>query len=669
MLRRRYGNQPASFCHYVPRGWCGFATACDHAPSQTGIVRAMQRSLVLMACLLAIAAAVSTWFWWPRSVAPPRYDDPGSQIESGYPQANSGDITRIPLRSNGLKTRSGQNRILSVQLRGIHQDVPWTNDLRLEMKDRSRRFDEHHCDAPVTATGKCILKLPEWWQSGMPVKLSISGRNEHYRELVHRERGTLALENVLKIEVQPVAALNGKVTDSRGKAIASARISAFAMRAGQPTGELLGATGTDHHGNYHLRAPPDMRLLIVVTAMTPNVMMWRTMDGVNDSGNFRGDLLPTTRPVQLAINHPGTACDFTLADADSIDGTVLWPDRTPAVGAQLRFVLGDGIKLALSKHAEVMWQQSGSVVANGIAEIDDKGRFSVPTAPSAAATLTVIAVGKTRIIGKLPTQHVGAPATTEIMLPFPVTVRAVHDGQLVPHARVLIHGHSPHRAEADGTSSVLFATDAMARAEQGPLRSPWQSLASSHLEQTIDMVMRNQLVELQIEFDGKIRVRNAQFTWQCADGRKATETLSRGDSSGPFRMWLDPGDYELHVSAGRGERNGTFLLPIDRTFNTRTTNKLVLPARFGGTFALQVLDDRGRYVAGSCTVRGVDGKKRMVRMEVGGKPGVFGAKTARCTDILAPGPYELLIDIDGFAQHKRYVQIKMFEVAPVVVRL
>jgi hypothetical protein len=59
----------------------------------------------------------------------------------------------------------------------------------------------------------------------------------------------------------------------------------------------------------------------------------------------------------------------------------------------------------------------------------------------------------------------------------------------------------------------------------------------------------------------------------------------------------------------------------------------------------------------------------MVRMKVGGKPGVFGAKTARCTDILAPGPYELLIDIDGFAQHKRYVQIKMFEVAPVVVRL
>lgn len=106
------------------------------------------------------------------------------------------------------------------------------------------------------------------------------------------------------------------------------------------------------------------------------------------------------------------------------------------------------------------------------------------------------------------------------------------------------------------------------------------------LQRSLRGVMSNQLVELQVEFDSKITVRTAKFTWKCADGRKATETLKRGDNSGPFRLWLDPGDYELHVAAGSGERNGTFLLPVDRTFNTRSINKLVLPARFGSSFVL-----------------------------------------------------------------------------------
>lgn len=636
----------------------------------------MQRSLVLLACLIAIGAAVSTWFWWPRDAPLPRYTAPNGTVTDGQPQPSSANLpnrstTHIPL-ANGKERQPGNHqRVLRVQLRGIHGLAPWTAHLRLELKDRTRgqRFEEHNSQSPVTGDGKCTLELPGWWQPGMSVGVRLSARNDGYRALEYRERGALALNDLLEIDVQAIASVSGQVTDTRGNPVHNARVSAFAMRAGQPFGNSVGATGTDRDGKYRLLAPPDEPILLVATAMKPNLMRWRAMTGVNDSGHFRGDLLPATRPVQLAMDHPGTACNFALPDAESITGRVSWPDDTPIPNARVRFDIGAGTKLSLGYNAELLWQADGSVLSGGVADVDREGRFKIPTPPGAAATLQLQDIGELRIIGELPKQRVGAAASAELMIPFPVTIRAIHRGQLTPHARVLVHGKLPHRAGPDGTSRILIATDAMVRAELGPLRSPWQSIASSHLEQTIDMVMSNQLVEVQIEFEGKAPVRNAQFRWKCQDGRQATERLTRGDSSGPFRLWLEPDNYTLRATAGPGERNGTYLLPVERTFSTRDTLELTLPAEFGGTFKLQVFDQLGRFVAGKCSVRGVDGKERLVHMKNGSEPGVFGAETSRCTSVLPPGPYELLIDVDGSGQHKRYVQIKALETTPVVLRL
>ena len=346
-----------------------------------------------------------------------------------------------------------------------------------------------------------------------------------------------------------------------------------------------------------------------------------------------------------------------------------WPDGTPAVGAHVQFDLSGGTKLSLSQRAEVRWLKGREVYAAGIAEVSAAGQFAIPAADATEVTLRVTTVDRGHLIGEAPTHQVSAPATPQITLPFPVTVRAIQDGQLVPHARILIHGYPPHRAGRDGTSRLLLMTDASLRAEQGPARSPWQSLASNQLEQTIDMVMTNQLVELSVDFDGEIPLRNARFHWQCVDGRQATRDLTRDQDSGPFRLLLDPAKYLLRVSASEAEGNGKFLLPIKRAVNTRQTSELELTARFGGTFVLQVIDDRGRYVAGNCAVRGVDGKDLMLDLNVAGQPGAFAAETARCREILPPGPYALVIDLNGPTKHKRYMQIKPFETAAVVLRL
>lgn len=641
----------------------------------------MPRSAVLIACLLAIAAALSTWFWWPRQVSLPRYNEAGSQTATSTDSASGSTVgdggSRTPVDSNAKVVMAGATRTLKVQLHGLHRDAPWTTELQIQLSDRGRRrvFGKFEGSAPVGKDGRCDLPLPTWWQPSTRVKLRIQGHNPGYRDLTHRNLGNLPLLDMLMLDVKPVAELNGKVTDSRSEPIANARISAFAMQVGQPFGKAVGSTSTDENGGYLLHAPPDVPLMIIATAMQVSAMRWRGADGITDNGQLRGDVLPANLPVQLAINHPGTECNFTLADAAKITGVVQWADLEPVRGARVRFAGREGSKLELSPAATILWQQDGTMVAVGIANVDRSGRFTISASPGASLDLRVVDVNETLIVGELMLYSVVAPVEQIITVPYPVTLRAVHQGQLVPYARMLMHGRQPQRAQADGTLRALVATNAMVRAERGALRSPWQSISSSQLQQTIDFDMANELSALHVEFESEFPIRNAAFHWKCDDGRELTERLHRGDNSGPFEMWLEPGKYELQVGPTTGERNGTFLLPITRKLHIRQMSatgsplRLDLQAKFGGKFVLQVLDENSQYLAGKILVRSARGKDRALQMTGDGEPGTFAAELTTCQDNLPPGPYELIINLGAQRVHTRYVTIKAFETSPVALRL
>lgn len=549
--------------------------------------------------------------------------------------------------------------------------MPWGGELQLQIDDRHLRriHPQHETSAKVAADGRCDLALPSWWRANRAIKLRVHGHSLGYRELTHQDRGALSLSDELVLDVQPVAELGGTVSGSLGKPVAHARIAAFATRAGQPFGEKLGETGTNENGVYQLFAPPDMPLLITVTAMQPNVMRFRRTDGVNDNGSLRTDLLPNARQVQLAANRPGIACDFTLANASPVVGTVRWPDGTPASGCRVQVDAGTGTELTLSDASTLRWQPGGALSVSSTVYADNNGQFRVPTAAGTTVTMRVVHIANTRILGKLPTQQSVAPSEASIQLPFPVVLRAVHNGELQPHARILTKSDPPFRADLDGRSIVLAPAGTEARAEFGPLRSPWAKIRSGQEPQRIDLVMINALVELAVQLVGDHPVRNATINWRCDDGRRGTELRSVSDNDRTLRLWLDPGNYELRIAAGAGERNGTYLLPIERKLDLRRGTELTLPARFGGTFSLSVLDDKGRMVAGECVLRTPQGQEQKVHLTADRALGQFGPETVRCKDILEPGSYELIIDLGGQRVHKRYVTITERQTTAVVVRL
>jgi hypothetical protein len=181
-----------------------------------------------------------------------------------------------------------------------------------------------------------------------------------------------------------------------------------------------------------------------------------------------------------------------------------------------------------------------------------------------------------------------------------------------------------------------------------------------------------------IEFDGDARVRNTSIHWRRADGVEGREHLMRDDRPGAFEILLEPGRYHLTAGPGGGERNGTFLLPVERDLDVGATRiELRLPAAFGGLFTLSATNSSGLHVAGRCAVLGTDVRDCTVSFLMRGTndnliglPGdVIQGGVNEGTNVLPPGDYELLLDFPEHGAQRTRITIKPREVTEVRIRL
>ncbi|MFN3243362.1 MAG: hypothetical protein ACE37K_17805 [Planctomycetota bacterium] len=642
----------------------------------------MQRRQLLFACLLAIAAALAAW-WLSANrdlTAPPPVRDAHVDDQVGPSAAQPGGRDE-PIRATA-RSRDDEPvapRFLVVRLRGLHADAPWTSELRLELQDRSRaqhRFDDHVATAPIDAEARCRLELPSWWQPGRMVRLGVQGRQDGYRDVFVRQRGALTLAGELVLDVQPVATVLGHVHDAQGEPVRAARIAAYRTRDGQPIGRAVAETGSDERGAFRLLAPPDAELFVVAIPMRPQAMRWRRSDGVQDTGELHPSLLPSARTARLDIRTPRDGFDFVVPDAARVHGTVTHPDGRPAADARVHLTStnaadANATNLDVSEHTTLTVLADGTLAVSGDVPTGDDGRFELPAAPGQQVIAQVLTVLHMRIVGNLQLHVATAPARVDVVLPFTTTVRAVHQDQLQPHARLVSERGQSLRFEKDGTRQLLVAEPTVVRADRGVLRSDWTALDVGDDHRTVDLQLTDSMVELAIEIEAEPRVRNATFAWQRSDGRRTEEARQRDDRELPFRLFVEPGTYRLRITAGPGERNGTFLLPIERTVTVASTpTRMTVQAKFGGRFACNVLDRAGRRLPGTVAVHGVDGSVRRAAMHDGGKPGVLHDDDVSVyADVLPPGPYRLVFDLGVHGVHERYVQIVAREVMPVSLQL
>ncbi|HEB51915.1 MAG TPA: carboxypeptidase regulatory-like domain-containing protein [bacterium] len=636
------------------------------------------RQLVASFAIAIVIAAVVWWALWPDgaplpggATTSPRYHDSSRTAHAELPPARGHDETTAagaPERSSGLAEHE-----LLVHLRGLHPDAGWTGELHLYLDERSggHRHGRHHARAHVDERGDCRLPLPRWWRPGIDVRLRVQGHSPGYRELLHRERGALPLDEELRLDVEPVVTVTGWVRNVDGTPVACARVTAFAMRGDRAIDHIVGECGTGDDGAFRLLAPPDRPLLLIACAMRPIGMRWRRVDGVTDGGEVDSRYLPATLRCRLATNAPRDDLSFVLAAASTITGRVTHPDGSPVAGAQVRFEpdAGAATALALSPLTTLLVTRE-LATPSGVVRSDANGEFAIPCPPGRSVTVDVAALDRIPVVGELPRLQARAPQQLDLAVPFATTLRAVHQGQLVPFARILFDDLPPLRTDPGGQLEAVIAQPTHVRADRGALRSPRYAVGPADAPSVRDLSMAEALVEVAVEFTGANRVRNATFHWRRDDGAAGMERLQRGDAKSPFRLWLEPGRYELRATALSGERNGAFLLATRATFEARAEPvALTLPARFGGTFTLEVLDEQGRRLGGSCRLRGPDGQDLVAEMAPGQPPGAFpSGMMARYGDLLPPGDYELVVEVEGRSERRRTITIRPRELTQVVLR-
>jgi hypothetical protein len=177
-----------------------------------------------------------------------------------------------------------------------------------------------------------------------------------------------------------------------------------------------------------------------------------------------------------------------------------------------------------------------------------------------------------------------------------------------------------------------------------------------------------------VTFDVTSAIEVQQFgaIWRAATASGSNgATVARVD--GQYRCEVAPGDYRLWIqSSNRGEGNDRFVMPQTlQLLVPRGGTRMALTLHHGGRIRLQVRDTGGVHLAGNLTLVGPDG--------VASKPGLDGADGYYLSDgklpgngpvetsVLAPGTWQLALDLGRFGIHRRTVEVRACMVAEVDV--
>ncbi len=668
-----------------------------------------------LAACLALGGIVWACFRWQDPAPLERDHAAGGVLEHGSDPASSASPTGpAPAAPSPAEQRSAVDRSLAaantalaspspgqtlrVRLRGLHPNAPWTTKLNLfcEGSDAPARPWLNHVDAQAPdALGLATFSLPTWTETATRQKGNIGALDPNYQPTGVRWITELDLTQELVLDVQVVASLEGRVVTTRGEPVTAARISAFALENGVAGDGPVGQTNTRQDGGYQLRVPPDLQILLVASPMQPVSLsgnVFTTTDGsTHDNGHARDDLLPATTSARGSVGTTTKVVDLILPDAALVRGIVRWTDERPIANARVWIRPLEGHALSLSDHAAIRRTANGSFAPVTAATTDAEGHFRLPGLPGIPCRLELEKIEGIEVVGDYLTVAATAPQDIELRVPLPLVLRAVHNGSPAPGAAIEIEADWPQSAtgrlrwpdlRTDGNGEVRVVSTLLrlrVRATSESLQSAWLDIEVTPARRVALELAALAQSELAIEFTDEFPVRNGWFSWVRSDGAEGRQGLVRDDSSGPFRLPLEPGRYHLHIVAAGSEREGLFALPIERdVVMTAAPQSLTLPVQIGGRFTVFATDSRGLYPSGTCRVLDASGGDRTAQFLC--RDDERGARVGEPGELLAGGPNEFsanlppgvyLLDF-GFAEHggqQQRVTIKAREVTNVRLRL
>lgn len=630
----------------------------------------------VLAFLLASLAIVGSCEAPKPSPEPAPAHTPSASAELQSPAAATTDPTSVQDPTPAPR--------FVVRLRGLRPDLPWTDSIALYLK--ARAGDRLFQTARVV-DGVATFQLPDWAATDTTTGRIVSDDGNHL-PLRFAWDPPFDLSRELELDVAAAAVLSGRVVDGNGAGVGAARVTVFERSAAAPDQELA-HTNTTRDGHWRMQVPREGALLVVAAALVPAPMQRpvRADEEVPDDGTLRHDLLPAATDTEASVGRATTVPDLLLPAAEPFVGTVRWHDGRAVARAIVQAAPRGGRELELAQASSalrppprlfVVRQPDGSVLPAARAVTDDTGRFTLPSRAGANLGVRLMQLDE---FGDQILLAPGAPATINdgtIVLPQPVLVRALREGELETDVAFVIEGHRDAWPGTDGTNQVVPNGPGRVRALGSTHRSAFRALSLADAGSTVDLELLPLRTALVLALPAEVAIQALVLAWERDDGVSGRERLLPDDGATTVQLPLPPGRYRLVVTAAGLTEATRFLLPSEHQVELDEEPVTVaLPAVFGGSFRVVASDRSGAFVGGRLLLldaQGVDRtpgflpenspeeRARNVGELVAGGPN-------RADRVLPPGDYELLGEFDGHGPVRQRVQIRPREVGEVYLRL
>lgn len=676
--------------HGDERAGAGFAAvlAATRPRLLPVLLLALPTKLALGAAGLAVAALL-LWQLLPLA-APPMQPQPPTPMPAPVAAQASADAERpqAPPTPEARQALPAQ-RALHCQLVGLHPRAPWTAAVRVSFEGRDRaadRWEEHDERCTPDASGAFAVALPPWAERCEQFELRFAAEDPLYLPLQVRDKAPTLQQGIagdgrIELPVQVASVVTGKVVDAQGQPVPAARVGALPWRDGRPLGGPRPQTNTAADGSFHLQAPIDGELLLLLMPMQEASLSGMRMvtrhGAITDCNLLRSDLQAGSARVALRF---GEACDagtIVLPAAATVRGSVRQAGQ-PLAGASLRWQ-----PLA----ATVVWQLPFEhLLVTGFAEgrvhvqpaatsqqrwtTDERGQFALPAPPQNAGELR-LQPPDGAAAWFVPPRPATAPCRVDFELQPTLQLRVLCAGE--PVAGV---GVQPEGASGD----AILATDArgevrLLREHGGPVRL--RLLPPGAAAQTIEVAGDETTFVVQLpglatvpvalEVLGDHRVRQIEGSLQPLDRDAVAIPFARfrNDGTGPFVLQAPPGRYRLHLQApARAERRDTFPCSLDQDVVIAAGGAaLEVRVRHGGRIAIDARDEHGVGIDGEVHVFAADGSE--VPLPDGGRLSPVERFT---TPNLPPGSYAVVLDLGRRGVQRRSIEVRMLEVTEVAPR-
>ncbi len=649
----------------------------------------MKTKLVSAAAVVAIAA----WAFWQFAVPPVEPTrstgtvatavDPdraavhGTSTETATGNVHSADEGTVQRTAASMP--DSPRRLVRCQLVGLRERMPWTAAIHVRLfvgKEPRGALLE----SPDTH-GVFAIVVPAGMPDGIAARFTAEDPNYADLDVMADLAVTSHRADPYELVVQPLATIVGTVVDHRGKPVKVARISAFAWVAGRPRAPRVDSMPNGVSGGFVLRPPMQGELFLVALAMEHVEVVRR----VAVFGGVRNDLLPATARVRSVFGAETDAGVMMLAQPAMITGEVRDPQGRPVADERVYWYPGESseVDLELDREVHLVGGTWNEPMLAGATKTDAQGRFRLPGRAGAQGWLHLMNGRDYRYEPFVGYRDVRAPADVTIQLGGnTAVVRVLRGGKPVPNVTIRPEPPGESTASVTDERGEVRLLREHAKVQQLSLRGvgPLPIAIELPLDTAPDRAIVIELGDdpgAPVVFDVTSAFPVEQFgaVLHKIGGAKREQTSMRAvrdPASGEIRGHIAPGDYRLEVWwSKQGGDNDRFVLRQTQTVLVPASGvRIPLVLQHGGRLRIQARDRDGLQLAGVITLRGTGGTEEKPRLDAasgddlvdGRLPGNGPVVTYSA---LAPGSWEVTLDLGARGVHRRTVEVRACEIAEV----